>query len=702
MASCKIVLSKTARKCKKTFCLAIAAISLFSLSGCSNNPYPEEDVEKPTLQVAILDDPKTLDPTTAADSVSSNVIDVIFPSFYKYHYLKRKPLVLELGLGAEPPKRTDVNVVFAEPPKIDAKSKEEGPPGEPKTSKGETWTFKIKKGLRFQDDPCFPGGRGREITADDFIFSLKRQADPRLEGGLSEILADLVPGFWQFSAKNKKIYESGGKVDYGVPITGIERDPVDPYSFSITFRHKYPQIEFQMARHFTSPLPHEAIEKYGAEFARHPVGCGAFYLEEYRPRSRIVLRANPNRMPEYYPSEGSPGDVKLGLLSDEELGLLEDKGKLLPLVERVQFNIIRESITAWNFFLQGYLDSSAVTQTNFEQAIGASGAGKLSEEMSGKGIKMTHSPRMNILQFGFNMTDEQVGGYTEKHRKLRQAITLSVDSQEFIDLAALGVGTPAQTMLPPSVIGYDPSYRNPYRKPDIAKAKTLLAEAGYPNGIDPKTGKKFVLVWENANVTPSARQMTGIIKKQIERLGISVDTRSVPFSVITTHIRQGLFQFTDMHWTADYPDSENFYFLLNGPDVRPGQNGTAYDNPEFNRLFALLRPMSEGEERQKILTKLRDIAVEDCPQVYLSHAEDLILMQSWTKNYKPHPVSNEVYKYRRVDGSLRKKLRESWNQPLYWPVLVAIGIFVLINIPTLGVIRRRSSRKIRRIKEETR
>ncbi len=694
MASWNTVLSKTVRNCKKTYCLGVATVSLLLLSGCSNNPYPEENVEKPTLQVALLDDPKTMDPTTAGDSVSSNVIDVIFPSFYKYHYLKRKPLVLELGLGAEPPKRTDEPVVFTEAPK---QAKPDGPKEPilpPATTDGEKWTFRIRKGLRFQDDPCFPGGKGREITADDFIFSLKRQADPRVEGGLSEILADLVPGFRQFSETNRQKLKSEGKVDYGVPITGIERDPSDPYSFSITFRHKYPQIEYQMARHFTSPLPHEAIEKYGAEFARHPVGCGAFYLEEYRPRSRIVLRANPNRMPEYYPSEGSPGD--------EELGLLEDKGKLLPLVERVQFNIIRESITAWNFFLQGYLDSSAVTQTNFEQAIGASGAGKLSEEMSRKGIKMTHSPRMNILQLGFNMTDKQVGGYGEKNRKLRQAIALSVDSQEFIDLAALGVGTPAQTMLPPAVVGYDPNYRNPYRQPNLEKAKALLSEAGYPNGNDPETGKKFVLVWENANVTPSARQMTGIIKKQIERLGISVDTRSVPFSVITTHIRQGLFQFTDMHWTADYPDSENFYFLLNGPDVRPGQNGTAYNNPEFNRLFAMLRPMREGPERRAILTKLRDIAVEDCPQVYLSHAEDLILMQAWTKNYKPHPVSNEVYKYRRVDGSLRKKLRESWNQPLYWPILVAIGLFALINIPTLGVIRKRSSRKIRRIKEETR
>ncbi len=694
MASWNHVLSKTESRCKKTYCLGIAAISFFLLSGCTNNPYPEEELDKPTLQVALLDDPKTMDPTTAGDSVSSNVIDVIFPSFYKYHYLKRKPLVLELGLGAELPKRTDATVVFSELPKLGAKDAPETASSNPKTSKGEKWTFRIKKGLRFQDDPCFPGGKGREITADDFIFSLKRQGDPRIEGGLSETFADLVPGFRQFSKTNQQRLKSGGKVDYGVPISGLERDPVDPYSFSITFRHKYPQIEFQMARHYTSPLPHEAIEKYGAEFARHPVGCGAFYLEEYRPRSRIVLRANPNRMKEYYPFEGSPGD--------EELGLLEDRGKLLPFVERVQFNIIRESITAWNFFLQGYLDSSAVTQTNFEQAIGASGAGKLSEEMSGKGIKMTHSPRMNILQLGFNMTDNQVGGYTEKHRKLRQAITLSVDSQEFIDLAALGVGTPAQTMLPPSVVGYDPSYRNPYRQPNLEKAKALLSEAGYPNGIDSETGKKFVLVWENANVTPSARQMTAIIKKQIERLGISVDTRSVPFSVITTHIRQGLFQFTDMHWTADYPDSENFYFLLNGPDMRPGQNGTAYDNPEYNRLFALLQPMPEGEERQKILKKLRDIAVEDCPQVYLSHAEDLILMQTWTKNYKPHPVSNEVYKYRRVDGSLRKKLRESWNQPLYWPVLVAIGLFALINIPTLGVIRKRSSRKIRRIKEETR
>ena len=689
--------SKTARKAgfspwDRTLVSAIALIFLSILAGCDNTPYLEENPATPTLYTTLGEDPRTLDPTSASDSVSSAVIDSIYPSFFQYDYLKRTPLQLNLALGESLPVVESLPVEYTEmvEEKIGGKSVMRA--GKTETKEGEKWTFHIKKGLRFQNDPCFPGGIGREITADDFIYTFKRLGDPTAKYGNIQTMEDLIPGFWQFNVENQKRLDAGKKVDYSLPIAGVQRDPNDPYAFSLTIRHKFPQLKYYLARHETSPLPREAVEKYGPEFARHPVGCGAFYMEEYLPKSRIVLRANPNRMKETYPSEGSPGD--------REKGLLEDSGKLLPLVERVQFNIIRESITSWNFFLQGFLDFSVISQSNYEQALGAGGAGNLTEEMMKKGIAMTHSPRMNIIQYGFNMEDKQVGGYSEKNRKFRQAISLAIDSQQYIDLNALGVGIPAQTMLPPQIPGYDDGYRNEFRRPDLARAKQLLAEAGYPDGIDPATGNKFVLIWENSNTTPASRQATALVKKQIEMLGISVDTRAVPFSKLLDDVRRGDFQFCDMHWTADYPDPENFYFLLYGNN-KGGANSSRYDNPEFNALFEKFQIMSDGLERETLVRKMREIVTNDCPQIYIFHAEDLVLTQSWIKNYKPHPISNDVVKYRRVDGALRKRLRAEWNRPVYWPVGVALGIFALLNLPAIGVIRSRKGRKIRRTKEGT-
>ena len=692
MASCKFVLKPCSNLCYRSLISITALIFISLFSGCSNTPYQEEDVTKPTLYAALLEDPRTLDPTSASDTISSMVIDSIYPSFFQYHYLKRSPLELDLSLGESMPKIVVLPVEFTEKAEDKLGDKITTHAGKTSTGMGEKWTFHIKKGLRFQNDPCFPGGKGREITADDFVFTFKRLADPTAKYSNLETMESLIPGFWQFNIENQKRLEAGKKVDYSLPISGVQRDPNDPYAFSVTIRRKFPQLKYHMARHQTSPLPHEAIEKYGSKFARHPVGCGSFYLEEYLPKSRIVLRANPNRMREIYPSEGAPGD--------REKGLLADSGRLLPLVERVQFNIMPESITSWNYFLQGYLDVAFVNQSNYEQAMGIGGAGKLTEEMAHKGIEMTHAPNMNIIQYGFNMEDKQVGGYSDKNRKLRQAISLSIDSQAYIDLNALGIGIPAQSMLPPQIPGYDEDYRNEFRQANLEKAKALLAEAGYADGIDPATGKKFVLIWENSNTSPLTRQATALIKKQVEMLGISVDTRSVPFSKLLEDVRKGDFQFCDMHWTADYPDPENFYFMLKGKN-KGGENKSRYDNPEFNRLYEQFETKENGSERDQIMRKMRALTAADCPQIYIYHVENLVLTQAWIKNFKPHPISQDVFKYRRVEGALRSKLRVAWNRPVYWPVGIAIGVIALFNLPAIGVIRSRRDRRIRRMKEGT-
>ncbi|MCW3053898.1 MAG: ABC-type oligopeptide transport system,periplasmic component, partial [Chthonomonadales bacterium] len=538
----------------------------------------------------------------------------------------------------------------------------------------------------FQDDPCFPGGRGREITAADFLYSFRRIADPALTCGIMSYLDGKVLGMAEYEAHQKQLEDRKQRPDYRFPVEGLQLDTQDPYTFRILLNQRYPQLRYLMAMHFTSPLAHEAVEKYGSDLARHPVGCGAFLLSDYKPKGHIFLKANPNYREETYPTEGAPGAL--------EAGLLKDAGKRLPLVQEVHFEIMREGITSWNLFAQGYQDLSRVSQSNYQQVMGQ--AGQLSEEMKRDGIGLHRDVSMEIDYFAFNMTDPIYGGYGEKSRKLRKAISLAIDSQAFIDLLSQGIGTQAQSIIPSGLFGYDPDYKNPYRRPDLAKAKQLLTEAGYPDGVDAKTGERLTLFYDSNQIDAAGRQWSGLATKQIEQLGIHIESRPTLDPVYQEKLAKGQFQFMSYGWVADYPDPENFIFLLYGPNKRPGPNAIAYQNAEYDRLFEQMRAMDDTPERKTALEKMRAIVAEDCPWIYLQHPETFALTQSWLTNYKPHPIAADVIKYWNVDGAKRAQLQAAWNRPNYWPAL-GFAIFVVLgSLPTASVMRRRSNRHVRR------
>ncbi|MCW3098206.1 MAG: ABC-type oligopeptide transport system,periplasmic component, partial [Chthonomonadaceae bacterium] len=602
------------------------------------------------------------------------IVDPIYPAFLQYHYLKRDPFTLELGLGAEMPQVAPYPFTTQEK-------------GKTVTKTGQVWTFHIKHGLRFQDDPCFPGGKGREITAADFLYSFRSIADPSVVCTLLSFLDDKVLGMAEYENHLGKMEKQKQKPDYNFPMEGLQLDPQDPYTFRILLNQPYPQLRYLMAMHVTTPLAHEAVEKYGKGLALHPVGCGPFLLTEFQPKGHIFLKANPNYREETYPTEGAPGD--------REAGLLKDAGKRLPLVQEVHFEIMREGITAWNLFLQGYQDLSGISQTNYQQVLGQ--AGQLSDEMKRNGIGLHRDVGMDISYFAFNMTDPVVGGYSDKNRKLRQAISLAIDSQAFIDLLSQGLGRQAQSIVAPGLFGYDPNYKNPYRQPDLAKAKRLLAEAGYPDGVDSRTGERLTLYYDNYRIDAAGRQQLGLGIKQIEQLGIHVEPRSSNYNVFQDKVNMGQFQFMDFGWGADYPDPENFVFLFYGPNERPsGPNGVAYQNAEYDRLFEQMRAMDDTPQRKAVLEKMRAIVVEDCPWIYVQHSEHFALTQSWMTNYKPHPIAADVIKYWNIDGAKRAQLQAAWNRPNYWPALGFAILVVLGSLPAAAVIRQRTNRHMRR------
>ena len=632
------------------------------LAGCSNSPHPAEWNASDTYFVVTAAEPVSFDPGNSYNAGDAPIMDLIYPQYFRYNYLKEAPWGFQLNLGLVEPNREPLD----------------GTDGG-KPFHGEKWTFELRHDIRFQDDPCFAGGKGRAVTAHDIEYSFKRLCDPKTAFPLDGNLADKVLGWKAY----KKDFGSYGGGNYDRPLPGFRVDPGNPYRFSILLTTKYPQLRYIMAMHFTTPVPREAVEKYKDSFSLfHPVGCGTFKMQEYIPHDHIVLIRNPNNNLEKYPNQGGPA-------TNPEL--LADADKPLPLTNRIDIDIILEPVTVYNLFDQGYLDSWGIGQTNAQFMLRAMRPG---ERMIKRGITLKEGVVPFFEYCGFNMSDPTFGGYTPEKRKLRQAISLTIDSDAYIDLLYQGLAKKSEFLLPRGLGGYDPNYVNPYRvyDPTLKRAKELLAEAGYRNGIDPKTGSKLVLTLDNFLESPIDRLRGRVLVKQIERIGIKVATVDETYATYNDKVKTGKIQFYDWGWVADYPDAEDFLMLLYGPNS-PDPNNDQYKNKEYDKLFEQVRGMDDGPKRAALIHKMRDIAVEDCPYIYIDEPESHDVYQPWIRNGVCNPIVSDLYKYRAVRPHERVQLQQRWNRQLVVPFVAFFGVLVLGSIPAWRTVRRQRNRR---------
>jgi ABC-type transport system substrate-binding protein len=640
------------------------------LGGCSNNPNRADWDAQDTYFVVLGGEPTSFDPSVSYNGGDSPVMDLIYPSYYRYNYLKEDPWDLQLNVGLKEP----VRVPFA--------GVEHTAKGN-KAFKGETWTFEIRHDLRYCDDPCFPGGRGRNVVAKDLEYTIKRMADPKVEFPLSGNLADKLLGWDEFT----KGFSTFGPQNYNRSIDGVTVDPVNPYRFSVTFKEPYPQFRYLMSMHFTTPIPREAVEKYGDQFAlHHLVGCGIYRMAEYIPHERIVLVPNKNSPGEFYPTSGVPGI---------DPTLLKDAGRHMPFMRRIVYKIVTETITSYNLFSQGYFDELGLSQGNAPVLLHSLKPGA---EMRLRGIDLLKGAYPAIDYLGFNMEDPTFGGYTQAKRKLRQAISLAIDSKAYIDLINQGLGQPRQFLLVPGLCGYDPNFVNPYRQydPKLTRAKELLAEAGYPAGIDPKTGERLTINFDNSVESPTDRARELFFRKELEALGLKVVSRDSTYATFIEKTNHKKIQFFSWGWYADYPDAEDFLFLFYGPNAAPGPNTVCYRNPEYDRLFEQVRGMDNSPARAAIIHRMRDIAVEDCPWIYLFQNEAPVSFQPWVRNRWDNPILSDTIKYKNVAVAQRLQRQHDWNQPLWAPLAGVLAVLILGFIPAARTVNRQRNRRVRR------
>jgi oligopeptide transport system substrate-binding protein len=618
---------------------ALAAAAL--LTGCSNDPYPPTDGKK-VIYGALSEDPSSLDPVRAGDVLSGLVMCQIYDALYEYHYLKR-PYVLKPCLAEDMPKVSD---------------------------DGLTYTIRIKKGVRFQDDPCFTetDGMGRELTADDLIYSIKRVADPANRPTGWWLLEGHVVGLDEFHRQAVARDAANKPADYDLAVEGLQAP--GRYTLQIRLVGPYPQLKYALAMTYTAAVPREAVEYYGEDFVNHPVGTGPFRLEEWHKRWRLILDRNPTYREEFYPSDGAPGDA--------EAGLLDAAGTRLPIVDRMYYTIVYEGQPLWIYFKQGYLSISGVGKDQFDEAI--TEAKELRPEFVEKGVRLFEQQDADVYYVGFN-ADHPIMG---PNRKLRQAMSLAFDTDWRIDHFYRGQATSAQSPIPPGIFGYDPDYRNPYKQHDLARARELLEQAGYPGGIGPD-GKRLELNYEIGRPGPAAIQGAQAFAADMEQIGLKIDIKTNTWNEFLQKAHDGRLGLYGLGWILDYPDPENFLQLLYGGNKPPGPNNSRYDNPEYNALYEKMRVMEDTPERLAIIHRMRDIVVEDCIWIPSVHSVDYILVHQWVRNYKPHGITGGYLKYRDVDLALRDRLRREWNKPNYPLVAAILGAVLAVAVVLAGL-----------------
>lgn len=572
--------------------------ALLLLAGCTK----KQDANEKVLNIVSPAEIKGYDPIQADDLYSGREISKIYEGLLQYHWLKM-PYELVPNLAESMPEIS---------------------------KDGITYTFKIRKGVKFQDDAAFPGGKGRELEAADFVYSIKRLADSRNQATGWWVLDGKLKGLNEWREKNAKLPAT----NYDEEVEGIKA--LDKYTLQFKLAKKFPQFLYSLAMPFTYVVAKEVVAKYGKEFINHPVGTGPYVLPIFDQGKKITYTKNPTFREKFYPSDASP----------EFKHLLGDAGKRLPLVDKVVVHVMKETQPAWLKLNKGEIDYYSVPKDNFASAIKDN---KLSPDLAKKGFVLEIAPALDVTYTAFNFENKLF-----HNKKLRQAMYLAFDEKKSNELFYNNTAFPAQSIIPPGIAGNIKDYVNPYKGLKLEEAKKLLVEAGYPDG------KGLPELKYDIPDSTVSRQSGEFFQQQMAQIGVKIKIVTSPWPEFQAKVKKKAVEIYGLAWGADYPDAENFLQLFYGPNKSPGANGSNYDNPEFNKAFEEAVVMQDSPERTAKYEKLNKFLAEEVVAMFGVHRQSYILEHGWLKNYHPTDLHHDAVQYLNIDTAKKAELLKNF------------------------------------------
>ena len=601
-----------ARCCRS--CLTLAALLAACLVALPQATAADPDK---VLRYAFRVAESSFDPVVASDIYSHTVMEGLFDPMLAYDYLAQ-PLKL-------------IPNTLRELPQV-----EEG---------GTLFTFRLRPGIHFIPDPAFKGKK-RELTAQDYAYSLRRFFDPKLKSPWLFLFDGKIVGANAVMEQANKT----GAFDYDAPIEGLSVP--DRYTLRLKLTSPDYNLLWILAASMTSAVAREVVEFYGTDVGSHPVGTGPFLLKEWRRSSRMVLEANSDFRDVPYDASPAADDA------EGQAILARSKGKKLPRVGRVEIDVIEERQPRWLAFLNREHDFIERVPNEFLH-LAAPGA-KLAPNLTKLGIGLQQLAEPEVTWTYFNMEDPVVGGYTPEKIALRRAMSLGYNNEEERLVVRKGQAILAQTPIGPGVAGYDPGFRNPFAEYNPAKAKALLDLFGYVDrngdGYRERPDGRPLSVEYASSPDAANRELDELWKKSMDAIGVMLTIKKAKWPDLLKMSKLGKIQMRGYAWYADYPDADNFLQLLYGPNS--GQSNDArFRLPEFDRLYDKAKKLPDSPERNLIYQQMTRLMVVYSPWKLGMHRIETFMTHPWVIGYRKHPIMLFNLRYLDVDAQMQRKAR---------------------------------------------
>jgi len=590
-------------KARRALRRAAVAVALAVVSG--GLPVEAADPAK-VLRVAISRGENGFDPALASEIYSSTVIAAIMEPLLTFDYLARPVRVIPLTASAMPEVADN----------------------------GKTYTFHIRPGIVFADDPAFKG-RKRELVAEDYIYAIKRLMDPVNRSPSAFYVEDKIVGLDEAAAAAAR---PGARFDYDAKIAGLEA--VDRHTLRIRLKNTDYNFPSVMALVSLSAVAREVVEAYPGDVAAHPVGTGPYVLKRWVRASRITLEANPSFRPFVW-------NFAAGTDPEDKAIVAAMRGKTMPQIGTIEINVMEEDQSRWLAFQRGELDLLELPGVFGNVALGGD---KLAPDLAARGIRLSRISDPWIIYTAFNLRDPVVGGLTPEKIALRRAIVMAYDVQAEIDVIRKGQATALQMPVPPGVAGHVPSYRSSITF-DRAAANALLDRTGYRKDADGwrsmPDGKPLSVRFSSPNDATS-RDYDELWKKAFDAIAVRLtidkgrNSDQIKAALACQH------QFWSYGWVADYPDGDNFVQLFYSRNINQS-NVACYASPAFDRLYEKSRTMPDSPERTKLFEQMTRQVEVDAPWRLRVAPHKNMLIQPRLIGYKAHPVLLGEWIYTDID-----------------------------------------------------